>query len=234
MELSSLFENVTEQLAQNQDSLNAADNYNHNHGDHMVQIFNLVQNAIKEKSDLPAAEQLRYASEVVNQNANSGSASLYAQGLAKAAENMRGKDLNPNVINSLLTGLLSAEKPPQPAQANPKKGLFGSLLAGLFGKQATSQADDGFGLDDLIQGAMAFSQSMKDGEGSTQAAIEALMVASPMGQSDHRKESGSIVAQTSWILLNLADNEVSLTNNKMPSSGILAFKQHKPTMSFLF
>lgn len=73
---------------------------------------------------------------------------------------------------------------------------MGSLFAGLFGKQTSSQVDDGFDLDDLIQGAIAFSQSTKDGDGSTQAAIEALMAASPMGQSDHRKESGSIDTQT--------------------------------------
>ena len=196
LELASLFQSVTEQLAKNQESLNAADNYNHNHGDHMVQIFNMVQNAVEEKSDRPAAQQLKYASEVVERNASSGSAALYAQGFAKAAENMRGKDLSPEFLNSLLTGLLNAEKPPQTSQASQKKGLFGSLLAGLFGKETSSQVDDGFGLDDLIQGAVAFSQSMKDGEGSSQAAIETLMAASPMGQSDHRKESGSIVAQT--------------------------------------
>ena len=196
LELASLFQSVNEQLAQNQESLNAADNYNHNHGDHIVQIFNMVQNAVEEKSDRPAAEQLKYASKVVERNVNSGSASLYAQGFAKAAENMRGKDLSPEFLNSLLTGLLNAEKPPQTSQASQKKGLFGSLLAGLFGKQTSSQVDDGFGLDDLIQGAVAFSQSMKDREGSSQAAIEALMAASPMGQSGHRKESGAIVAQT--------------------------------------
>ena len=196
LELASLFQSVNEQLAQNQESLNVADNYNHNHGDHIVQIFNMVQNAVEEKSDRPATEQLKYASKVVERNVNSGSASLYAQGFAKAAENMRGKDLSPEFLNSLLTGLLNAEKPPQTSQASQKKGLFGSLLAGLFGKQTSSQVDDGFGLDDLIQGAVAFSQSMKDGEGSTQAAIEAIMAASPMGQSYHRKESGAIVAQT--------------------------------------
>lgn len=196
LDLASLFENVTEQLAQNQESLNTADTYNHNHGDHMVEIFKMVQNAVKEKSDRPAAEQLRYASEIVDQNANSGSAALYAQGFAKAAENMRGKDLSPEFLNSLLTGLLNAEKTPQTTQVSQKKGLLGSLFGSLFGKQTSSQVDDGFGLDDLIKGAMAFSQSMKDGEGSTQAAVEALMAASPMGQSDHRKESGSIVAQT--------------------------------------
>jgi hypothetical protein len=195
-DLTNLFESVTEQLAQKKETLNAADSYNHNHGDHMVQIFNMVQNAVNEKSGEPIAEQLRYASKVVEQNANSGSASLYAQGFSKAAENMRGKDLSPDGINSLLTGLLSAEKPIETTQASQKKGLFGSLLAGFFGKQQPSQTDDGIGLNNLIQGAIAFSQSMKDGEGSTQAAVEALMAASPMGQSDHRKESGSIVAQT--------------------------------------
>lgn len=196
LELTSLFQSVAEQLTESKDTLNAADSYNHDHGDHMVQIFNLVQTAVKEKSDQSASEQLKYASEVVNQNATSGSGSLYAQGLAKAADNMKGKELSTDTISSLLSGILSAEKPQQTTQTSQKKGFLGSLLSNLFGSQTSSQTDDGFGLDDLIQGAMAFSQSMKDGESSSQAAIEALMSASSMGSSDYRKESGSIVAST--------------------------------------
>ncbi len=180
LELGSIFQSVTEQLAQNKDSLNAADSYNHNHGDHMVQIFNLVQNA----------------SQVVGQNADSGSATLYAQGFAKAAENMRGKELSPSAMSALLTGLLGADKPTPTTQTSQKKSLFGTLLSSLFGRQTSSQADQGFGLDDLLQAGMAIYQSQQDSGNSTQSALEALLSASPMGQSDHRKESGSIVAST--------------------------------------
>ncbi len=180
LELGSIFQSVTEQLAQNKDSLNAADSYNHNHGDHMVQIFNLVQNA----------------SQVVGQNADSGSATLYAQGFAKAAENMRGKELSPSAMSALLTGLLGADKPTPTTQTSQKKSLFGTLLSSLFGRQTSSQADQGFGLDDLLQAGMAIYQSQQDSGNSTQSALEALLSASPMGQSDHRKESGSSVAST--------------------------------------
>lgn len=196
LELGSIFQSVTEQLAQNKDSLNAADSYNHNHGDHMVQIFNLVQNAVQEKSDQPVEEQLKYASQVVGQNADSGSATLYAQGFAKAAENMRGKELSPSAMSALLTGLLGADKPTPTTQTSQKKSLFGTLLSSLFGRQTSSQADQGFGLDDLLQAGMAIYQSQQDSGNSTQSALEALLSASPMGQSDHRKESGSIVAST--------------------------------------
>jgi hypothetical protein len=62
IDLATLFGSVTKQLAQNKESLNEADSYNHNHGDNMVQIFNLVQNAVAKRSGKPVEDQLAYAS----------------------------------------------------------------------------------------------------------------------------------------------------------------------------
>ena len=42
VDLVKLFSNVAQTMVKNQSSLNKADEYNQNHGDHMVDIFNLV------------------------------------------------------------------------------------------------------------------------------------------------------------------------------------------------
>jgi hypothetical protein len=196
LDLSSLFSAVTQQLSSNQETLNQADDYNHNHGDNMVQIFSLIQKAVSEKKEQPVADQLSYASQVVDENVNSGSAKLYAQGLSGAAQKFTGNDLNPSNIGDLLKSLLGAEAPQVEEKPEPKGGLLGSLLGGLLGQSKPKESDSGIGLDDLLQAGMAFYQSKQQGEGTSQALIEALMAASPFGQSAHRSQSGSIVAST--------------------------------------
>lgn len=77
----------------------------------MVQTFNLIQNAVAKKADKPPAEQLAYASKVVDQEAHSGSAKLYAQGLSKAADNFSNAELNENSLGDLVKSLLMSEEP---------------------------------------------------------------------------------------------------------------------------
>ncbi len=195
-DLSALFKSVTDQLTGQKDSLNEADTYNHDHGDHMVNIFDLVQKAVSKKNDKPVAEQLQYASKVVEEEAHSGSAKLYSQGLASAATNFSGERLNQDTIGLLVKSLLNAEKPQEKPKPTSSGGLLGSLLSGLTGQSTASQEDQGLGVDDLIKAGLAFYQSKQEGDSTTEAALDALMAASPLGQSAHRKQSGSIVAST--------------------------------------
>ncbi len=76
VDLSQIFQTVTSTLASQQNDLNEADTYNHDHGDHMVQIFDLVQQAVSKKSDAPVADQLAYASKMLTKESDSGSAKL--------------------------------------------------------------------------------------------------------------------------------------------------------------
>jgi hypothetical protein len=193
MELSTIFKSVTEQLSEQQVSLNEADTYNHDHGDHMVQIFNLIQKAVQNKADQPVAEQLEYASHVVEKEADSGSATLYAQGLSKAAKNLSGSDLGPDSLGILVKSLLNVE---EPQQIKEEPNLLGSLLSGLTGTTESSNKDQNFGVDDLLKAGMAFFQSKQEGGSTTDALIGAFMAASPLGQSQHRTMSGSLVAST--------------------------------------
>jgi hypothetical protein len=81
----------------------------------MIQIFNLVQNAVSQESEQPISEQLSHASQVVEREAESGSAKLYAQGLADAAKNFTDKELQPDTLGVLVKSLLNVkeEEPPQ-------------------------------------------------------------------------------------------------------------------------
>jgi len=200
VDLKTLFQTVSQQLAEKKDNLNEADTYNHDHGDHMVHIFNLVQDAVSQKSEEPLDTQLAYASQVVDKKENSGSGKLYAQGLANAAKNFSDKELNQNNLGELVQSLLGAEKR-QPEQKEESSGLLGSLLSGLTGQSGQAQSDQDLGLDDLLRGGMAFYQSKQGGDSNMEAVMDAIKASSPMGQTPHRTQSASIVAST---LMNFA------------------------------
>ena len=51
IDLLSLFGQATKTLKKNQTTLNQADTYNHDHGDHMVEIFDVITQAMKAKKN---------------------------------------------------------------------------------------------------------------------------------------------------------------------------------------
>jgi hypothetical protein len=201
LDLSTLFKSVTQALNEKQDSLNEADTYNHDHGDHMVQIFDVIQSAVSKKSDLPIADQLAFAGKEVEKKAESGSGKLYADGLANAAQSFAGNELTPENIGLLVNSLLSV-KEPENNQASGG-GMLGGLLSSLTGGSNESQGDQKLDMDDLLRAGMAFFQSKQDGESNTDAIMDALMAASPMGQTASRSQSGTLVAST---LMNVAQS----------------------------
>ena len=105
IDLASLFNVLSKELLANQAVLNEADTYNHNHGDNMVNNFKVITKALKQKQDAPPSEQLAYASQVLQKRSTSGSAQLYASGLANAAEAVRGQ---PTVTPENTMGLIQA------------------------------------------------------------------------------------------------------------------------------
>lgn len=197
IDLSQIFQTVSSALASQQNDLNEADSYNHDHGDHMVQIFDLVQKAVSKKSDEPVADQLAYASKVLSKESDSGSAKLYADGLANAAKSFAGSELNADNLTTLVQSLMNVSQPQEQAPQSESGNVLGSLLSGLMGGQEkASEEDSALGMDDLLRAGLAFYQSKQSGDSNMEAAMDALMAASPMGQSAHRSQSGSIVAST--------------------------------------
>ena len=202
LDLAKLFGAVGNALNQNKDSLNEADSYNHDHGDHMVEIFEVITQAMKEKKGAEAADQLEYASQLLRRKSNSGSANLYAQGLSQAASQFVGKELNSQnaieLVQALMGGGTTSSSQAAPQQSG---GILGSLLGSLTGGNSQTQ-DDGIGADDLLRMGMAFMQSQQSGNKSTlESVVDAVMSGSQMSGSAHRTQSGKLVSSTLMQLI---------------------------------
>ena len=184
-DLAGIFNVAAKQLAANRSTLNAADTENQNHGDNMVQAFQLISKAMAKQRGAPPSDQLRYASEYLAQNANNGSAHVYAQGLAQAAQQFQGQQaVTPDNAMMLLQSLLGGEQPRQQGGAD--------LLASLLGGQ-TPQNTQGIDLGALVSAGLTFMSAKQQGQDNVQAALTALMSAGPLAQRPHRQQSGQLV-----------------------------------------
>jgi hypothetical protein len=125
IDLGKLFQSVAETLAANRDSLNKADTGNHDHGDNMVNTFQLITRAISEKKGANQAEQLGYAAAILG-GQKSGSAQLYAQGLSQASQQFQGQEVTADNALALLQTLLNGGGP----QAEQASNLMISPLPG--------------------------------------------------------------------------------------------------------
>jgi hypothetical protein len=209
-DLSAIFNVATQALAANQASLNQADAENQNHGDNMVQAFSMISQALASQRGSAPSSQLQHASEYLAQNATSGSAQVYAQGLAQAAQQFQGqKAIGPDNAMMLIQSLLGGAQ--QSASQQPGNDLLGSLMGGqqaapqagadllgtLMGGQQTGTGgglSNGVDLGDLLNAGMTFMSAKQQGQDNLQAALTALMSAGPMAQKPHRQQSGQVVA----------------------------------------
>ena len=185
-DLAGIFNAAARTLAANKSSLNQADAENQNHGDNMAQAFKMISQAMASQRGAPPSEQLRYAGEYLAQNANSGSAQVYAQGLAQAAQQFQGQQaVSPDNAMLLIQSLLGGGQ-----QSAPQGGadLLGSLLGG---QQA--QQPEGIDLGALLSAGMTFMSAKQQGQDNVQAALTALMSGGPMAQRPHRQQSGQLV-----------------------------------------
>lgn len=190
--LQKAFKTVTTVLKENRANLNQTDTYNHDHGDNMVETFDVITRAMKEKKGASPAEQLAYASELLK-NKPSGSAKIYSQNLANASTRFEGKQVTKangmeliasllggtqqsggqgggqaDLLSGLLGGLAGAQEAQAPAQTqqDPLAGLLGSMMGG-GGNQQSQQAQDPLTglLGGLMGGSQGQSQSSADNNG---------------------------------------------------------------------
>ena len=212
--LPSIFKEVSKTLSENEAVLNEADTYNHNHGTNMAAAFQTVSKAVAKKKDLPVSEQLAYASEVMRAS-KSGSAQIYAQGLANAAQRFQGKQLNDNTIGLLIDSMMGMQEPAQASSGAASSSLLGSLLGGLTGgaqPQQQSQpsggdllgtllggqsnSDGNLDITDLLSAGLAYYSAKKHGGSTLEAIMQALGAASPLGKRDDQKQSGALIINT--------------------------------------
>ena len=216
IDLFSLFNQVTKTMQDSKTSLNKADTYNNDHGDHMVEIFEVITQAMKEKKNADPADQLEYAASLLRDQAKSGSGKLYAQGVNEAAKQMVGKDLNAGSIMSMMQTILGAGEAPasKPAASD---NMLGSLLESLVGSgeadapddskgignllgslMGTESADtqDGLDLGDLLGAGMSYLSAKQGGKSNLEALTGALVSGSQMASSPYREQSSQLVTST--------------------------------------
>jgi hypothetical protein len=127
LDLGALFQAVTGALTQNKENLNKADTNNHDHGDNMVNTFQVITRAMQEKQDANAGEKMAYAAEVLR-GQRSGSAQLYAKGLSQAAQQFQGQEVTADNALAMLSTLLGGGG----TAAGQSAGLMSSPADGAY------------------------------------------------------------------------------------------------------
>lgn len=202
VDLASLFGAVANSLSDNIDGLNEADTRNQNHGNNMVSIFNTITKVVQSQRGKDQASQLAAASKELRKQPG-GSAQLYADGLQRAASMFQGSIITPQNAGALIQALLGGGQPAQPPQQQAQSqggGLLGSLMGALAGGQQaapqTQPAQSGLDVGDMLNLGLTFMNAYQNGGGHLENMVGSLLSTSPMGQADHRSQSGTLVAQT--------------------------------------
>jgi hypothetical protein len=191
LDLLSLFQTVAGALEDNQDSLNKADTHNGDHGDNMVEIFNMVANAVGEKSKGSASAQLKSAGKALKKT-KSGSAQVYADGFLEAANTFEDQPITTDNAMALIQTLMGGGSAGTSSSGSGLVDMLGGMLGG---------EDDKLDAGDLLNAGLAFLSAKERGGSTSEALIEAVISNSPLGEVPHRAQSSQVVVST--ILENL-------------------------------
>jgi hypothetical protein len=202
-ELAPLFQAVGDALRQNQAAFNQADMVNGNHGDHMVEIFDLVTRAAQEKAELDLADAMLYASQLLEQITQNGSAQLYARGLAHMAAQFRSHGITLENLLPYVHKTLSEQKEAQPEGKSDDSANSGTALKALMtGLSAWEQAESGQPVSDrpldmgvLFQFGMAYLQAKQRGGSRSEVIADAAVSVSPLSRTPYRYQSGKLAIQ---------------------------------------
>jgi hypothetical protein len=147
VDLERLFGAVLRTLRQNRRALNNADEANHDHGDNMVDTFASITQAMRDTSGQAPSRQLAYAAALVRSR-KSGSAQMYADGLAQAATEFEGTQVTRTkglaLVQTLLGGGHAAHVREQQQEGRGLGDLLGSMLGGQQ-QQQPQQSSGGLG-----------------------------------------------------------------------------------------
>jgi hypothetical protein len=200
--LAPLFQAVGEVLRQSQSALNQADSLNGNHGDHMVEIFQIATQAAQEKQSADLAEAMAYAASLLEAQAGNGSARMYAHGLQQMAEQLRRYDISLDELVAYVQNVLKEGKGAgQTAEAGLARSgeVLKALLAGLanWGQAEAGKTPSAspLGMGDLFEFGMAYWQAKQHGGERAAVLADAAASVSPLSKVPHRYESGKLAIQ---------------------------------------
>ena len=219
LNLSTVFGEIAKTLSANQQQLNDADDYNHNHGTNMVETFQQIQKAVSKKEGEPVSDQLAYASKVLEEKTSGSTAKIYAEGLANASKQFVGKDFNAETAGTLINSMMgmsdtqkgggdllstllgslggnaqAVQETPAPSTPADASNLLGSLLGGLTGQaqQKPEANQSSGGIADLLGGLMGNQSSSQQSSGGIADLVGGLLG----GASNSQSQSGGVDASS--------------------------------------
>jgi hypothetical protein len=202
LSLAPFFQAVGEALRQNQPGLNQADPLNGNHGDHMVEIFELATQAAQEMQSGSLADAMAHAANLLEAQSGNGSARLYAHGLRQVAEQLRRYDISLDELVAYVQKVLREEKTSDLAGelGLARSGaILKALVAGLanWGQIEEGQTASGSPLNmgSLFEFGMAYWQAKQRGGGRAAVLADVAASVSPLSKVPHRYESGKLAIQ---------------------------------------
>jgi len=208
LEVSSLFQAVLDELTHKQSELNRADPYNQDHGDHMVEIFQIAVRAAQEKQSGSLAEAMEYASQLLQGCEHNGSAQVYARGLTCLAAQFSQRQIDLDDLAPYAQVAISGKKQDN---GNSNGGRSGDILKALLSALAEWEhletenpgPSPGMDLGYLFGVGMAYLQAKQQGGDRLRVLAETVVSSSPLGRVPHRHQSGLLVVQQ--ILQSLGD-----------------------------
>lgn len=200
LEVSGLFQAVLDELTHKQSELNQADPYNQNHGDNMVEIFDIAVRAAQEKQSGSLAEAMEYASQLLLGCENNGSAQVYARGLTCLAAQFSQRQLDLVDLAPYAQVAISGEKRDNGRSNGGRSGdILKALLSALaeWERLEAEQPGAGRGMDlgYLLGIGMAYLQAKQQGGDRLKVLAETVVSSSPLGRVPHRHQSGLLVVQ---------------------------------------
>ena len=196
--LAPLLDVVGQALRQSQVALNQADALNGNHGDHIVQVFQVAAGAVQERADLPLAEAMDYAASRLEGLAHNGSAQTYALGLRQIARQLRRYNISLDELVAYVRGVLGGEDTTG-AVASRSGDVLKALAGGLasWGKAESGQEipDHPLDMGTLLELGMTYLQARQRGGSRLEVLADAAASASPLRNLPHRYASGKLAIQ---------------------------------------
>jgi hypothetical protein len=225
IDLPTLFSRAATVLDERRESLNQADEANHDHGDHMVEIFKMATQAAEGARGAGLAEAMQRAAGLLEARSGNGSAQVYARGLTVLAAHFMARgigldDLVPYVRNYLREKKESDQQDAgQPAPASEDSDVENSassgdvlkaLLSALAewerveasqlesgpGETVGGKAGSGLDMGYLFGVGMAYMQAKQKGGSRLDILSETVVSASPLAKVPHRHQSGVIAVRS--------------------------------------
>jgi hypothetical protein len=208
--LAQVFNQVSQVVRENRAFFNAIDESNHHHGDHLVEIFDLAVQTLREtfQSDLPAAMQTAgLALKTLEANA---SAEIYANGLLSFAQKLGlyqvGQAELVEFVREKITDISSDKRisdgdlAGNDAMIDGRSGsILKALVEGLSAWKQTCSSDQDeskkLNMGALFELGIIYLQAKQRNGSKLEILADAAVTASPLNASLHHRKSGLIIIQ---------------------------------------